>query len=87
MEEYQGLLFEEFKENDIELLIPIMKRAFDEDTKRHLNEETGGSEGYDNGDFLRKYALHRDSYAYKILKGKRPIGAIILWINANNVNY
>ncbi len=87
MEVYNGLQFETFKEEDIVILTPIMKRAFDEDTMRHLNEPEGGPTGYDNGDFLRKYALDIASQAYKVSKGGQPIGAAIVWINDNNVNF
>lgn len=87
MKEFEGLLFEEFCEQDVELLTPIMKRAFDEDAQRHLHEVSGGPEGYDNGEFLRKWALHADSHAYKISKHNKPIGAIIVWINENNENF
>ncbi len=87
MKTFEGLLFEEFCEQDVELLTSIMKRAFDEDTKRHLNEDHGGPDGYDNGEFLRKWALHPDSQAYKISKNNTPIGAIILWINKSNENF
>ena len=64
-----------------------MKRAFDEDSRRHLNEPTGGPDGYDNGDFLRKYALSRKSDAYKVSWNGKPVGAVIVWINKNNINY
>jgi predicted acetyltransferase len=84
---FNGLLLEEFCEQDIDLLTSIMKRAFDEDAKRHLNEDSGGPDGYDNGEFLRKFALHSDSQAYKISKNNKPIGAIIVWINKNNENF
>lgn len=87
MEVYNGLQFETFKEEDIDILTPIMKRAFDEDTKRHLNEPEGGPPGYDNGDFLRKYALDAATQAYKISKGGQPIGAAIVWISDSNVNF
>ena len=86
MKTFDGLLFEKFCEQDVELLTPIMKRAFDEDAKRHLHEDHGGPDGYDTGEFLRKWALHPDSHAYKISKDTTPIGAIILWINRNNEN-
>jgi GNAT superfamily N-acetyltransferase len=81
MLEYKGLCFEELKEEDIKLLTPVMTRAFNEDAKIHLNEEKGGPEGYDNGDFLRKYGLHKDSDAYKITSGDSVIGCVIVWIN------
>ena len=87
MKEFEGLLFEEFCEQDVELLSPIMKRAFDEDAQRHLHEASGGPEGYDNGEFLRKWALHPDSHAYKVSKQNKPIGAIIVWINENHENF
>ena len=35
-------------------LTKIMERAFDEDTRIHLGEETGGPDGYNNGVFLRR---------------------------------
>ncbi|HNX60486.1 MAG TPA: GNAT family N-acetyltransferase, partial [Spirochaetota bacterium] len=83
----EHLIFEPFLETDIEVLTPIMKRAFDEDTRLHLGKEEGGPEGYDNGDFLRKWAQHKDSTAFKILLHDKPIGAVILWIRRNNENF
>ncbi len=82
-----GLEFENFTVEDVDLLTPIMKKAFDEDTKKHLKKETGGPEGYNNGNFLRKWGLHKDSDSYKILKNGKPIGAIIVWINKDNKNF
>lgn len=87
MEAYGGLQFERFTKEDVNILTPIMKSAFDEDTQRHLNQPTGGPDGYDNGDFLRKYALNPASQAYKISKNGKPIGAVIVWIRENNVNF
>jgi GNAT superfamily N-acetyltransferase len=81
MKEYQGLVFEELQEKDIEELTAVMTRAFDEDTRIHLNEEKGGPEGYDNGDFLRKWGLDPNSTAYKISRDGKAIGGLILWIN------
>ena len=83
----EQLTFEPFLESDIGILTPIMKRAFDEDTRLHLGKEEGGPEGYDNGDFLRKWALHKDSTAFKILLNGQPIGAVILWIHRNHDNF
>jgi hypothetical protein len=84
---YKGLQFDDFYDKDVALLTPIMKRAFDEDAKRFLNENSGGPDGYDNGEFLRKYALNKDSTAYKISKDGKSVGAIILWINKNHENF
>jgi GNAT superfamily N-acetyltransferase len=86
MKEFEDLLFEEFSPSDVELMTPIMRRAFDEDARRHLQEPSGGPEGYDNGDFLRRWALNADSHAYKVSKNNRPVGAIIVWVNENNEN-
>lgn len=74
MKIYWGLQFETFTSDDVAPLTPIMKLAFDDDAKRHLNENNKGPEGYDNGDFLTKWALHKDSTSYKILKDGKPIG-------------
>jgi len=87
MELLNGLLFEELKEKDIEVLTPIMKGAFDEDSRRHLNEPTGGPPGYDNGEFLRKYAFDKRSQAFKVSKDNKVVGAVIVWINTSNINY
>jgi hypothetical protein len=84
---YNNLQFDILCEQDVEILTSTMKRAFDEDAKRHLNENTGGPDGYDNGDFLRKFALNNGSKAYKISKDGKPIGAIIVWINNNHENF
>lgn len=78
--------FEPFTEADIKELTLIMKKSFDEDTKIHLGRETGGPSGYDNGDFLRKWGLNRNSTQYKIIMDKQIIGGVILWIN-NETNH
>lgn len=88
MKKYGNLNFEILQEKDIDVLTIIMEKAFDEDTKIHLGEEKGGPKGYDNGDFLRKFGLHKDSTAYKITLEDRPIGCVILWINKETkINY
>lgn len=88
MKEFQELRFEILKEEDIDILTPIMKRAFDEDTKIHLNEPKGGPKGYDNGEFIRKFALSNDSTSYTINLDGKIIGCIILWINQEtNINF
>lgn len=79
--------FREFRSTDIDSMTKIMKRAFDEDTRIHLNEPEGGPDGYDNGDFLRKWALHKDSSSFVISYNDVEIGAVILWIRTDNVNY
>ena len=58
-----------------------MKRAFDEDTVSTFGMNAEVLRVMANGDFLRKYALHKDSTAFKISMNGRVIGAIIIWIN------
>ena len=84
---YRGIEFELMQESDIDELTQIMKREFDKDTQEFLNEPSGGPDGYDNGDFLRKFGLNDNSTAYKIIKDNVIIGAIIVWIKSNGINY
>lgn len=53
MKQFENLSFEILHETDLTILTPIMERAFDEDTRIHLNKPKGGPAGYDNGEFLR----------------------------------
>lgn len=71
----------ELKEEDIKILTPIMKKSFDEDSKLHLGQPEGGPEGYDNGDFLRKFGLDKAATSFKILLEHKIIGAVILCID------
>lgn len=84
-----SLHFAALREEDIPALTHIMKRAFDEDTRIHLGEPTGGPPGYDNGDFLRRYAIEdTTTTALKIIQNSCVIGAVIMWINEKtNENY
>lgn len=82
----KDLQFTPFEAFHITELTRIMKRAFDDDAKRHLGEDSGGPPGYDNGDFLRNYGLHKDSTAISVFSGEKPIGAAILWLNTNGEN-
>lgn len=77
---------EKMHEKDINNLIPIMKSAFDYDTKIHLGQETGGPSGYDDGTFLRRWALDKEASSYCIYLDNILIGGTILWINENNEN-
>lgn len=87
MELFKGIGFEKMSEKDIVALTAIMKRAFDEDSKRHLGEEAGGPPGYDNGEFLRQWYLNNGAEAYKISKEGTLIGGINVFINESNDNF
>lgn len=82
-----NIQFKELKEENINELTPIMKAAFDYDTKIHLGKECGGPSGYDDGTFLRKWALDENATSLCIYEDNSLIGAVILWINSNNENY
>lgn len=75
-----NISFRPFTEADIEPAAPIMERAFNEDALMHRGKACG-PEGYDDGSFLRKYALNPASDAYCILGDGELIGVAILWID------
>ena len=87
MKQFEGLIFEKFTEADIPVYTPIMKRSFDEDTRRHTNKTEGGPDGYDNGDFFRNWYLCNNAKAFKVMKDNVPVGAINVFINKNNINF
>lgn len=81
MSEPLMIRYEEFTEADIPELTKVMRRAFDDDAQKHLDEERGGPPGYDNGDFFRKWLFGYDeSIGYKIMADGKAIGAFIVWI-------
>jgi GNAT superfamily N-acetyltransferase len=82
MDESQYILrFEEISEADIPELTRVMTRAFDDDAQKHLGQERGGPEGYDNGDFFRKWLFgYQETDGYKVLREGQLIGGIIVWI-------
>ncbi|MBM7833165.1 GNAT family N-acetyltransferase [Clostridium sardiniense] len=87
MDNNKTLRFEPITKDDIIPLTDIMTRAFDSDSKLHTDNEKDGPTGYDNGDFLRKWALESPSESYKILLDNRLIGSFIVFINENQENY
>jgi len=73
--------FQEIEESDIQVLTPVMKRAFDDDAQKHLGQECGGPPGYDDGEFFRTWLLpYEESVGFKIMSGETVIGGIIVWI-------
>jgi len=72
--------FVPFQESDIAILTPVMKRAFDADAQFHLGHD-GGPPGYDDGSFLRQWALHPKATAFRLNSGNQAAGAVILWID------
>jgi GNAT superfamily N-acetyltransferase len=82
------LVFQEIAEPDIPELTGVMTRAFDHDAQQHLGVEKGGPEGYDDGEFFRKWLLGYEWTAgYKALANNQIIGGIIVWIFDSGENY
>lgn len=76
-----NLQFVRVTEEDVTELTGIMKRAFDEDTRRHLGREEGGPPGYDNGEFIREFYVNSGSDAFKVIENGQVIGGINIFSN------
>ena len=83
----QILSLEAINETDIPDLTSVMTRAFDEDAQKHLGVDRGGPEGYDNGDFFRKWLFgYEESEGYKMLLGEKIVGGVVVWNYAHGKN-
>lgn len=88
MQQQLDLQFEPFLESDIPELTGVMTRAFDDDSRKHLGVDRGGPDGYDNGNFFRKWLFgYKETVGYKVTLNGRAIGGLILWIleGRNNI--
>jgi GNAT superfamily N-acetyltransferase len=57
-----------------------MKRAFDDDSLRHLGVPEGGPPGYDDGDFLRTWLFgYEESDGAMVLVDGEVAAAYIVW--------
>lgn len=72
---------------DVDEMTGVMKRAFDEDTRRFLGRETGGPLGYDNGEFIRKWYLESDADAYKVVRDNKIIGGMNVFRNGSHAYF
>jgi hypothetical protein len=80
MENFKGLDFRKFEENDVGLFDQMFKRAFDKDSQIHLGKD-GGPPGYENGGFLKEWFLHENASAYAVFMDDKPIGGVNVFIN------
>ncbi len=62
---------------DVDALTPVMKAAFDEDTRRHTDLMEDGPEGYDDGRLLRGFLADPDAFCRTLWQGSRRIGALV----------
>ncbi len=75
------LSFEVITEADIPELTRVMTRAFDDDSHKHLGKGKGGPDGYDNGDFFRKWLFDQAvTEGFKVKADGAVIGGFIVWI-------
>jgi GNAT superfamily N-acetyltransferase len=83
-----NLTFERITEADVPELTKVMTRAFDDDAQKHLGVEKGGPEGYDDGEFFRKWLFGYEwTVGYKALSDDRILGAVIVWKFETGKNY
>ena len=68
------LIYRKTKETDIKELTMIMKRAFDDDTKRHTDLLEDGPQGYDDGSLLKRLLALKDGATFTIYLDKKIIG-------------
>jgi len=83
-----NLAFKEIDESDVAELTRVMTRAFDDDSRRHLGVEKGGPDGYDTGEFFKRWLFgYEQTAGFKIVTGSAIIGAVIVWVfeTGNNV--
>jgi len=78
---FDGLEFAPLRNEDIPILTPIMKRAFDDDSRLYFTNPVGGPPGYDDGTFLEKWGLDPKASAFRINKDGEAIGAMILFLD------
>lgn len=77
---FEGLDFTRLVKEDIPELTPVMKRAFDADSRMFFQRPEGGPDGYDDGSFLQKWGLESGAIAYKIAKDGIAIGSMMLFV-------
>ena len=76
---------DKISKSDVPELTEVMKKAFDDDTRRYLGKEAGGPEGYDNGEFFNKWLFgYEECEGYKILVDGSIVGGILVWIYKND---
>jgi len=78
---FENLEFTPMQKSDVEVLTPIMKRAFDEDSRLYFEKSEGGPDGYDDGSFLLKWGIEANSISYRVDSDEKTIGGIIVFID------
>lgn len=73
------LVIKPLERTDITEATVVMKRAFDNDSERHLGKETGGPPGYDNGDFITENGFNPHARTFKAMMNDQIVGVIIVF--------
>ena len=71
------LRYVEAAEADIPALTAVMTRSFDDDSQRFQDKPEGGPDGYNTGEFFRRFMVAGS--CYKIMLGNILIGAFIVF--------
>ncbi len=74
--------------NNLKEMTAVMTRAFDDDSKKHLDKDKGGPPGYDNGEFITKWLFeNKESTGINATVDGKIVGAAIVWISKNGENF
>jgi len=87
MDNHRKLDFLKVTNEDVDTMTAVMKRAFDEDSRRFLGRGTGGPPGYDNGEFIRKWYLGSGADAFKVCCEGKLIGGMNIFHNGNHAYF
>ena len=83
--QFEGLDFVPITEADIPELVPVMRRAFEDDAKKS-GRAVGGPEGYEDGSFIRRRLCLPEVEGYCIKMDQRVIGAILLFVHVDQAS-
>lgn len=81
------LKYEIAVEKDIPELTKIMTITFDDDSQKFLGQEKGGPDGYDNGEFFKRWMIQEpSSTGYKIVFNNKLVGFFLVFIRDSDKN-
>ena len=81
------LEYTELDESAVAELAPVMREAFDDDSRLHGRGEKGGPHGYADGTFLRQWGIDTDSEAFVIRENGLAIGGLIVFRRPDSSNW
>ncbi len=78
-------MFAPMRASDVPVLTPVMKRAFDDDSRLFFGKPAGGPPGYDDGRFLTKWGVESGAKAFRIDLDGTPVGGMILFVDEKSL--